>query len=154
MAVFKVIHSVPEHQQLGVNVLDDNIYLLRRSDLDPLLHVGTAPSSQPYRYVVVDTTTGGDHVVVVDQESFLRKWTSASQHEFYGRAPLSSEGDGGGGLPALFDGPYERAVDSSIAHPQYEIPTMHIRTTPEDLKELFDNYLEDFAVTANISHIR
>lgn len=144
----KVVHAVEHGVRVGVQVQDDtNVYMLSQSDLDPLLHVGTAPAAaKSYRFVTVH-----DNGTILDMEAFDRPASSASLHEFYGRSRADQKVVDA--LPAIGQRLVER-LDDSIVHPRDEIPTLHIKTTPEDLRELYDNYLEDFAISANMSHIR
>ncbi|ORZ03002.1 coth protein-domain-containing protein [Syncephalastrum racemosum] len=143
----KVIHAVEHGVRLGVQVQNDtNVYMLSQSDLDSLLHVGTAPAAaKSYRFVTVH-----DNGTILDKEAFDRPPSSASLHEFYGRSRADQKAVDA--LPAFGRRLVER-LDDSIVHPQDEIPTMHIKAIPEDLRELYDNYLEDFAISANMSHI-
>lgn len=144
---FKVIHAAGSDTGMAVQIQnDDNIYKLERSELDPLLHTGTAPSSKPYRYVVVHSNG-----TVLDQESQFRQPASTTLHEFYGRTRTIFDQANDQPLP-LFGDPIDR-LDSLTAHPAYEIPTIHIRAPVDDLRELYENYLEDFAIKANMSHI-
>ncbi|KAI8388273.1 coth protein-domain-containing protein [Radiomyces spectabilis] len=152
LAVFKVISDTSKNPliKLGVRLVDDpQVYVLQQSDLDPLLHVGSAPASKPYHYLRMYVNE-----TLVDEEKFDRPASSAALHEFYGRQQTTIKQLTDHSLPSVFaDEPKFKRLDSSIVHPKDEIPTLHVRTTDIDLQELYENYLEDFAIVANLTHI-
>lgn len=144
---YKVIHAVDNDVGMAVQLQSDqNIYMLERSELDPLLHTGTAPSSKPYRYLAMHSNG-----TVLQQEPEFREPASTTLHEFYGRKRTLFDETVDQPIP-MFGDPIDR-LDTSAVHPGYEIPTIHVRAPDDDLKELYENYLEDFAITANMSHI-
>ncbi|KAF7728341.1 hypothetical protein EC973_006282 [Apophysomyces ossiformis] len=149
VALFKVICPLGKDAQAKMAVyIEDGqeaVYILERSDMDPLLHVGYAPALRSYHYLQVY-----ENGTVIDEESFTRPPLSAPAHDFYGRTftqrikPKS--------LPEVFPRTYT-PVDSGVAHPLDEIPTIHVKASEEDLRELYDNYLESFAINVNMTHI-
>ncbi|KAI8145615.1 coth protein-domain-containing protein, partial [Fennellomyces sp. T-0311] len=153
---YKVIHPLKtDTQSMAIQLQNSSIYQLERSELDPILHVGSAPASMPYRYIVLEQQQ--TDLVIIDQEDFGRPATVESLHEFYNRRPLDQRQYHE--LPSSIFKQQKNSLkiiedeDSKLCHPSNEIPTFHVQANPDDLRELYDNYLEDFAINATLSHI-
>ncbi|KAG0175369.1 hypothetical protein DFQ28_000956 [Apophysomyces sp. BC1034] len=148
IAVYKVIGSLSKDPEahMAVHIEDGpEVYVLEKSTLDSLVHVGYAPALKRYHYLQIYKNG-----TVIDEEMFSRLPSTSPAHDFYAstlpRHTMPKT------LPVVFPRTYDR-IDSSAAHPTDEIPTLHIIAPGDDLKELYDNYLDSFAINVNMTHI-
>ncbi|EIE76200.1 hypothetical protein RO3G_00904 [Rhizopus delemar RA 99-880] len=154
---FSVVHA-PNYRvnknldfyKMAVHIDNDYLYHLdNKQSLDPLIHTALVPHSsfKRYQYVILDER---NHEI--ERETFYRE--TPSPFDFYGRTDKAMRHVQS--LPKMrFKGPARnyshRRLDQ--VHPMHEIPTLHIRTAPDDLKKLHANLLEDIQIIANISRI-
>ncbi|KAI8144535.1 coth protein-domain-containing protein [Fennellomyces sp. T-0311] len=79
---YKVVISPPNAESIVGVAIGQDIYGLSPDPKVPMLYTGTGPSSQPYRYVILDNTT------LTHYERFERpaiEKASQTYYEFYGR---------------------------------------------------------------------
>ncbi|KAG0942478.1 hypothetical protein G6F57_004530 [Rhizopus arrhizus] len=154
---FSVVHA-PNYRvnknldfyKMAVHIDNDHLYHLdNKQSLDPLIYTALIPHSsfKRYQYVVLDER---NHEI--ERETFYRE--TLSPFDFYGRTDTAMRHVQS--LPKMrFKGPARnyshRRLDQ--VHPMHEIPTLHIRAAPADLKKLHANLLEDIQIIANISRI-
>ncbi|KAL0076719.1 secreted coth spore-coat protein domain-containing protein [Phycomyces blakesleeanus] len=151
LGVYKVIEplSTDANIRMAVQIEGDRqVYSIPPSTIDSILHVGSAPTQKKYRYLKIH-----NNGTVVDRESFQRAPNAVSNNDFYGRQQTFSSQQSM--IPSVFpDGKTYYRLDTSIAHPINEIPTIHVQAPHGDLESLHDNYLDPIAINVNMSHIR
>lgn len=169
--VFSVVHTpnydintnlinTESSNKVGVRFVDSvRVHLLNNSNTaDPLLHVGRLPATNSaYQYVIVDRNGQ-----VIESESFYRLIDNYSpKNEFFGREKTVGKSKRGQLLPrahfrySKVDDDHVYKTDDSYRsiHPNNEIPTFHIKTSPSDIRILHDRVLEDIGILANITRI-
>lgn len=135
------------------------MHLLDNSNTaDPLLYAGKiSTTNSAYQYVTVDRDGQ-----VIESEPFYRLIDNYStRNEFYGREKTVGESKGDQLLPRAHfrynevDNDHVYKTDDSYhsIHPNNEIPTFHIKTSPSDIRLLHDRVLEDIGILANITRI-
>ncbi|KAI9029709.1 coth protein-domain-containing protein [Phycomyces nitens] len=149
MSVYKVVEPLHDPSiKMAVQIEGDRqVYSIPPSNIDSLLHVGSAPGHKKYRYIKIHTNG-----TIVDSEAFQRTPSAVSINDFYGRQRTFINEHSM--IPSVFPdrNAYHR-LDAKIAHPINEIPTIHVKAPQADLESLHGNYLEPIAINVNMSHI-
>lgn len=104
-----------------------------------------------YRYVLLDPESKS----VLDTEPFFRTLTTQKMlNEVYGRPKTvdDSLATFPSGDPSLFPIGFDRPSDT--LHRMNEVVTLHIHASPEEVRRMHENYLDESEIVANMTWIR
>ncbi|CAO3658124.1 unnamed protein product [Rhizopus stolonifer] len=155
---FRVVHALDykvnknlDSRKLAVRIDNNLFYLDNKQSKDPLIYTTIVPQNltRTYQYVILNETNQE-----IEREPFYRVYVDSPPLDLYGHP--SSLLPNFQILPKVkFSHPAYQNYHYSgqEVHPYHEIPTLHIRVDPEQLKTLHVDILKDPLITANISRI-
>lgn len=148
IGLYSVILNSPDTD--AAVVVGDHIYRLFPSEKSSILLQVKAPRGMPYYYAKIKKGTTD----IIDKERFVRapltrQWTF---NEFYNRNWNTKDVQSFKPISGITER-HHRAEDDQL-HPVGEIATIHVMANPEDLKMIHDNFLDDYDIKANVTHIR
>ncbi|ORY97885.1 coth protein-domain-containing protein [Syncephalastrum racemosum] len=147
-ATYKVV-GVSQDSHIAVRV-QDQIYVLKTSIEDSLLHEGVAPGNKPYHYCLVKQD---DPQSIVDEENFDRPAIGANattENEIYGRSWTRREVDTFKPIQSLPQNRYNRVHSD---RPTDQIPVIHVVGPQDEIDKIHNDYLLDISTQVNMTFI-